>query len=148
MGLFGGVVLWVCPLAQGPSADVLIWDCKGPSRAKGPFKDCEVGANCIVPVIVPCLWEGADVCTIFVGKAFALLRGHFGRGLQIRAFCRLAVQGGGGYVRGWRVWRGLQITTFGGVIAAKVPCGVRSLQLLPRQPSSNFAGWRVDTANT
>ena len=34
-------------------------------------------ANCIVLLIVLCLWEGA---VFFVAKVFALIRGHFGRG--------------------------------------------------------------------
>ena len=40
------------------SADVLICGCKGPQRAKGQFKDYEVGANYFVLLIVLCWWEG------------------------------------------------------------------------------------------
>ena len=46
----------------------------GPQQAKDHFKDCEGVANCIVLLIVLCLWEGGDVCTCFVAKMFALLR--------------------------------------------------------------------------
>ena len=52
----------------------------GTSAAKSHFKDCGMGANCLVPFIVLCLWEGDGVDTTFVAKAFAHLRGHFGRG--------------------------------------------------------------------
>ena len=74
------MVVWMCLFAPGTSADVLNWDCKGPQQVKGYFKDSEVGANCIVLLIVTCLWEGGGVYTTFVAKAFAPLRGHFGRG--------------------------------------------------------------------
>ena len=51
-----GVVL-IYPHTRGTFADVVIWDCEGAQRAKGHFKDCEVGANCIVLLTVLCLWE-------------------------------------------------------------------------------------------
>ena len=42
----------------GTSADVLIWDCKGPHRVKDHFREYEVATKCIVVLIVLCLWEG------------------------------------------------------------------------------------------
>ena len=38
-----GNIVWICPLAPGTSADVLIWDGYGPSRIRGDFFDFEVG---------------------------------------------------------------------------------------------------------
>ena len=32
------VAVWMCPLTPGTSADVLIWDCGGPQRAKAILK--------------------------------------------------------------------------------------------------------------
>ena len=40
-----GNIVWVCPLAPGTSADVLIWDGYGPSRKRGEFFDFEVGGH-------------------------------------------------------------------------------------------------------
>ena len=37
-----GDIVWICPLALGTSADVLIWDSYGPSRTRGDFFDFEV----------------------------------------------------------------------------------------------------------
>ena len=42
---FLGNIVWICPLAPGTSADVLIWDGYGPSRTKGEFFDYEVGGH-------------------------------------------------------------------------------------------------------
>ena len=50
--------IWICSLAPGTSADVFVWDRERPQRAKGYFKDYEVGANCIMLLTVLCLWEG------------------------------------------------------------------------------------------
>ena len=30
-----GNIIWICPLATGTSADVLIWDREGPKKGKG-----------------------------------------------------------------------------------------------------------------
>ena len=38
-----GNIIWICPLAPGTSADVLIWDGYGPSRTRGDFFDFEGG---------------------------------------------------------------------------------------------------------
>ena len=38
-------IIWICPLAPGTSADVLIWDGYGPSRTRGDFFDFEVGGH-------------------------------------------------------------------------------------------------------
>ena len=46
-------------------------------RAKGHFKDSEVGANCIVLLSVLCLWEGGGFVHVLWSKC---LRGHFGTG--------------------------------------------------------------------
>ena len=54
-----GNIVWVCDLMPGKSADVTIWDQRGPSRMHGQFFDYEVGnhdgaykghsgCNCIV----------------------------------------------------------------------------------------------------
>ena len=40
-----GNIIWICPLAPGTSADVLIWDGYGPSRTRGDFFDFEVGGH-------------------------------------------------------------------------------------------------------
>ena len=40
-----GNIVWICPLAPGTSADVLIWDGYGPSRTRGDFFDFEVGGD-------------------------------------------------------------------------------------------------------
>ena len=40
-----GNIIWICPLAPGTSADVLIWDGYGPSRTQGDFFDFEVGGH-------------------------------------------------------------------------------------------------------
>ena len=36
---------WICPLALGTSADVLIWDGHGPSCTRGDFFDFEIGGH-------------------------------------------------------------------------------------------------------
>ena len=38
-----GNIVWICPLAPGTSADVLIWDREGPKRVKGHYMDYEIG---------------------------------------------------------------------------------------------------------
>ena len=40
-----GNIIWICPLAPGTSADVVIWDGYGPSRTQGDFFDFEVGGH-------------------------------------------------------------------------------------------------------
>ena len=40
-----GNIVWICPLAPGTSADVLIWDGYGPSCTRGDFFDFEVGGH-------------------------------------------------------------------------------------------------------
>ena len=40
-----GNIIWICPLAPGTLADVLIWDGYGPSRTQGDFFDFEVGGH-------------------------------------------------------------------------------------------------------
>ena len=40
-----GNIIWICPLAPGTSADVLIWDGYGPSRTRGDFLDFELGGH-------------------------------------------------------------------------------------------------------
>ena len=40
-----GNIIWICPLAPGTSADVLIWDGYGPSGTRGDFFDFKVGGN-------------------------------------------------------------------------------------------------------
>ena len=60
----GSVMLLCCRLdvaSPGTSADVRIWGRKGPPGAKGHVKDYEVGATCIVLLIVLCLWERGGV---------------------------------------------------------------------------------------
>ena len=42
--MFGNIA-WICPLAPGTPADVLIWDGYGPSRTRGDFFDFEVGGH-------------------------------------------------------------------------------------------------------
>ena len=37
-----GNTVWICPLAPGTSADVLIWDRGGPKRVKGHYMDYEI----------------------------------------------------------------------------------------------------------
>ena len=37
-----GNIAWICPLAPGTSADVLIWDREGPKRSKGHYMDYEI----------------------------------------------------------------------------------------------------------
>ena len=72
-----GVLCWICPLVPGTSADVLIWDRKGPERDKGHFKDDEVGASCIVLLIVLCWWDrGVFMQFLWLHS----LWGHFGTG--------------------------------------------------------------------
>ena len=39
-----GNIVWICPLAPGTSADVLIWDREGPKRVKGHYMDYEIGS--------------------------------------------------------------------------------------------------------
>ena len=39
-----GNIVWICPLAPGASADVLIWDREGPKRSKGRYIDYEIGS--------------------------------------------------------------------------------------------------------
>ena len=54
-----GNIVWICDLMPGTSADVTIWDQRGPLRMQGQFFDYEVGnhdgaykgysdCNCIV----------------------------------------------------------------------------------------------------
>ena len=43
-----GNIIWICPLAPGTSADVLIWDGYGPSRTRGDFFDFGVGAMMVL----------------------------------------------------------------------------------------------------
>ena len=40
-----GNIIWICPLAPGTSADVLIWDGYGPSCTRRDFFDFEVGGH-------------------------------------------------------------------------------------------------------
>ena len=40
-----GNIIWICPLAPGTSADVLIWDGYVLSRTRGDFFDFEVGGH-------------------------------------------------------------------------------------------------------
>ena len=51
------VAVSIYPLMPGSSVDVFIWDCEGPPWAKSHFQDHDLGANCMV-LIVLCLWEG------------------------------------------------------------------------------------------
>ena len=39
-----GNIVWICPLAAGTLADVLIWDREGPKRSKGHYIDYEIGS--------------------------------------------------------------------------------------------------------
>ena len=39
-----GNIVWICLLAPGTSADVLIWDREGPKRVKGHYMDYEMGS--------------------------------------------------------------------------------------------------------
>ena len=39
-----GNIVWICPLAPGTSADVLIWDREGPKKVKGHYMDYEIGS--------------------------------------------------------------------------------------------------------
>ena len=39
-----GNIVWICPLALGTSAGVLIWDREGPKRSKGHYMDYEIGS--------------------------------------------------------------------------------------------------------
>ena len=48
------LLLGYVPFTLGTSADVLIWVHEGPQRAKGQFKDYELGPNCIVLLFVLC----------------------------------------------------------------------------------------------
>ena len=79
------LVVWIYPLALGTSADVLIWGGKGPQWAKGHLKDDEVGAHCIVFLIVRCLWEG-EVFIQFSGQSICSLWGPFWKGVKVRTF--------------------------------------------------------------
>ena len=87
-----GNIIWICPLAPGTSADVLIWDGYGPSRTRGDFFDFEVGGHDgaykgRIHVIVPFIgrkngtltarqqcyndvhgWYGAAVCSVVARK--------------------------------------------------------------------------------
>ena len=45
--------------------DLLVWDSEGPQGAKGHFQH-EVGANCIVLLIVLCLGEGGVFIYIYI----------------------------------------------------------------------------------
>ena len=38
-------IVWICPLAPGTSADVLIWDREGPKRSKGHYMNYEKGSS-------------------------------------------------------------------------------------------------------
>ena len=40
-----GNIVWICDLMPGTSADVMIWDQRGPSRTHGQFFDFEIGAH-------------------------------------------------------------------------------------------------------
>ena len=40
-----GNITWICLLATGTSAHVLVWDGYGPSRTRGDFVDFEVGGH-------------------------------------------------------------------------------------------------------
>ena len=40
-----GNIVWLCDLMPGTSADVMIWEQRGPSRTHGQFFDFEVGAH-------------------------------------------------------------------------------------------------------
>ena len=39
-----GNIVWICPLALGTSADLLIWDREGPKRSKGHYMDYGIGS--------------------------------------------------------------------------------------------------------
>ena len=73
-----GNIVWICPLAHGISANVLIWDGYGPSRRRGEFFDFEVGGHDGAPLYIvassfivrnthhwtkggKCLWLGDSV---------------------------------------------------------------------------------------
>ena len=71
-----GVVVWICPLAPSNFAEVLIWDCERPQQAKGHFKGYEVGANCIVLLIVLSLWEGGVLIQLCSTIAFQIAQQH------------------------------------------------------------------------
>ena len=38
-------IVWICDLMAGTTADVMIWDARGPSRCHGRFFDFEMGAH-------------------------------------------------------------------------------------------------------
>ena len=40
-----GNIVWICDLMPGTSADVMIWDQRGPSRTHGQFFNFEIGAH-------------------------------------------------------------------------------------------------------
>uniref|UniRef100_A0A7S4FW01 Uncharacterized protein n=1 Tax=Eutreptiella gymnastica TaxID=73025 RepID=A0A7S4FW01_9EUGL len=51
-----GNIVWICPLAPGTSADVLIWDGERPTRTRGDFFDFEV------------VGEEVDICALCYQK--------------------------------------------------------------------------------
>ena len=51
-----GNIVWICPLAPGTSADVLIWDGERPTRTRGDFFDFEV------------VGEWVDICALCCQK--------------------------------------------------------------------------------
>ena len=38
-------IVWICDLMPGTTADVIIWDARGPSRCHGQFFDFDMGAH-------------------------------------------------------------------------------------------------------
>ena len=51
-----GNIVWICDLMPGKSADVAIWDQRGPSRMHGQFFDYEVGNTGLVVVQCVSCW--------------------------------------------------------------------------------------------
>ena len=79
----GKDVLCLCGfvlLRQAPLQMYLFGTANGHNGPQANFKDYEVVANCVVLLIVLCVWEVVGVYTIVVAKAVALLRGRLGTG--------------------------------------------------------------------
>ena len=60
-----GNIVWICPLAPGTSADVLIWDREGPKRSKGHY---------IVYMMMRVLWVMMGMFVPFVAPSLTLKR--------------------------------------------------------------------------
>ena len=109
-----GNIIWICPLAPGTLADLLIWDGYGPSRTRGDFFDFEVGGH-----------DGAYKGRIHVIVPF------IGRKNGTLTACQQCYN----EVHGWysarieqlfaRLWHGVWLGTFG--VATPMSCTSQSV---------------------